>query len=737
MLFKVAGSASGVSGAEVHLVGDRTVTGSVTSGGFCGTGTPYSLYFVALFDRPFGRQGTWGPAGVAAGARGCRGARCGAYVSFDTTRDDAVMMKVGISFVGMRGAFENLRHEDPGWSLAQIETAAADRWNRMLGRVRVGGGTLPERRTFYSALYHSLLHPNVVSDDDGSYVGSDGRIHRVATGARYSNFSEWDIYRSEIQLVSLLAPGPASDMVQSLVDDARTGGWLPKWAIVGGDSSQMNGDSADPVIASTYAFGARAFDQGAAFAAMMKGATRTESGHGLQIERQYLSQYLSQHFIDASALDLTSIDYSIGGSVTLEYALDDFAIAQMALARGDRALYSTLMRRAHSWQYLFNPATGFVQARGADGAFPPGSAFETSQLEAGGQLGFEEGNAVQYTWAVPQDLFALATLMGGDSAAVRELDVFFTHLNAGRALPYDWAGNEPGLWAPWEYDYFGAPWRTQDVVHRIMSTLYSDAPVDEPGNDDLGALSSWYVWAAIGLYPVTPGTANLAISSPLFPRVTVTLPSGRSLTIDAPGASSDTRYIRSLEVRGDPVAASVTSCSSGSSRLVSRRTGEWDQPWLPASVIETGAHLVFSLSERPDPAWGAAPGARPPSFAVGRLPSVGYTVPSGRGTVRTGQPSAITFGVRSAQANGGAVRWRATTTGGLTLTPSSGVLPSSPTSETGSPVGAGSCVNAAPVSRTLSVTAPVAGSGSIVFQLEAADGTALPPVVLNVSASSP
>ncbi len=252
---------------------------------------------------------------------------------------------------------------------------------------------------------------------------------------------------------------------------------------------------------------------------MVKGATETETGHGLEIERQYLSQYLTQHYINAGSLDLTSIDYSMGASGTLEYALDDFSIAQLALAQGDTSLYKSMMQRAHNWQYLFDPAADSIQGRNNDGSFPPGPAFQTSLFEPGGEVGFEEGNAAQYNWSVPQDLSALSSLMGGNAGAVSALNTLFTQLNAGRYLPYDWSGNEPSLWTPWEYDYFGAPSGTQFAVRAIVNSQYADAPVNEPGNDDLGAISSWYVWAAIGMYPVTPGTANLALASPLFPRV--------------------------------------------------------------------------------------------------------------------------------------------------------------------------------------------------------------------------
>ena len=506
-------------------------------------------------------------------------------------------MKIGVSFVSIRNATQNLADEDPGWSLARIESSARQRWNSLLGRIRIGGGTRSERGTFYSALYHSLLHPNVVGDDNGQYIGADGRVHRSRSQMQYANFSEWDVYRSEIQLVSLLAPHQAGAMVQSLVNDAEQGGWLPKWAIVDGDASQMNGDSADPIIADAYAFGVRGFDARAALKAMVKGATQNEPLHGLETERQYLSQYLAQHFVDAGSLDIDSIDYSIGGSVTLEYAIDDFSIAQLAMALGNVSLYRTMMQRGHNWEYLFNPATGYIQARNPDGSFPAGPAFQTSMLEAGGQLGFEEGNAVQYTWSVPQDLNALGSLMGGEASAVAKLDEFFAQLNAGRYLPYDWAGNEPSLGAPWEYDYFGAPSRAQEVVRRIATTLYSDQPADEPGNDDLGALSSWFVWAAIGLYPVTPGSADLALASPLFPNIVVTLPDDRRLVLHAPTASATMVYVHSLRVSGAKFPTLASSCRGGRA-VVGRGT---DRHLEPAVV----AVLDHRIRRHPDlPALG-------------------------------------------------------------------------------------------------------------------------------------
>jgi predicted alpha-1,2-mannosidase len=728
VLFKVADSANPATAAAVRISGRRQVSGSVTSGGFCGTGTRYTLYFVARFDRPFASVGSWTGAAVTAGSPSCAGPQCGAYVTFDTRVDRTVAMQVGISFVSPADAEGNLRAEHPGWSLDHVRTRATDRWNAVLGRIGIGGGTAAQQRTFYTALYHSLLDPSVDSDVNGAYAGADGQIHPSAHRIHYANFSEWDIYRSEIELVALLAPHQAGDMVQSLVDDAGQDGWLPKWAIVGGDESQMNGDSADPIIAAAYAFGVRNFDVRAALAAMVKGATEAESGHGLEIERQYLDQYLGQHYVDAASLDLTSIDYSIGGSVTLEYALDDFAIARVALGLHDRPLYAAMMQRAHNWEYLFNPATGYVQARGSDGSFPRGPVFQPSMLEPGGQLGFEEGNAVQYTWSVPQDLASLAALMGGDGAARNKLDAFFASITAGRDLPWDWAGNEPSLWTPWEYDSFGAPAAAQATVRRIADDLYADAPVDEPGNDDLGALSSWYVWAAMGMYPVTPGTADLALASPLFPEVVLTLPDGRRLTMEAPGASASTPYIHSLVVSG--VASPPAPSCTATGRPV-RHAGpvSWTRPWLPGSIIRTGGTLAFGLTSVPDPSWGSDPGVGPPSYGTGGLPAVGFSVPSGGITVRAGDAGIVRLGAVPTGTPVSGVRWRASGAG-LTVTPDSGVLHFDGGGRVATR-GRG-CATAAPTGQALVVTAPIEGTYVLHIDLAATDGTDLPPVVVDV-----
>ncbi|HEX4491807.1 MAG TPA: GH92 family glycosyl hydrolase [Acidimicrobiia bacterium] len=607
LLVKVADSAVPAQRAHAVVVGDREIDGWVESGQFCDAIGTYRLAFVARFDRPFTRVATWRGTASQPGARSVDGPHTGIAITFDTRSSRTVGMSVGVSFVSIAGARANLAAELHGRGLGAVERAGTARWDAMLGHIAIAGGRAADRRTFYSAFYRSLLHPNVFSDDDGRYPGMDGRVHVARGWTQYTNFSEWDVYRSQIPLVALVAPDTVGQMVHSLLADYEQIGRLPKWAYTDVETGEMNGDAADPIIAEAYAFGARNFDANEALQAMVRGATTVGTGLGWDVERQDLDEYLARGWVQVDRRDRTSFDYTIGGSETLEYAIDDSAIATFASAIGDAHTAATFRARAGNWRHLFNPATGYLAARDADGRFPNGPAFQGSPLPGIGQDGWEEGNSIQYTWSVPQDLRGLFDAMGGNAVAVRKLDSFFRELNTSRKQPYDWAGNEPAFGIPWEYDFAGAPWRTQDVVRQIATTLYSATPDGEPGNDDLGALASWYVWAAIGMYPETPGRADLVLSTPMFPSITIRRGSAPPIAISAPRAPAD-RYVTTLALRGmrapAPCAGRSYSCA-----------------WLPASVLQTGAQLDFTLGSTPNRQWGAAPAAAPRSLTPPRAAS--------------------------------------------------------------------------------------------------------------------
>jgi predicted alpha-1,2-mannosidase len=625
LLINAGASANADTAAEVHIdPATRTVTGSASSGRFCYQRNSYKVYFAAQFDRPFAAYGTWfkqltlpystsssdsapgainytpfpgGPPSLPGSPSGT--AQAGAFLTFNTTADRMVEVRVGLSYVSAADALQNLRQETGTSTFDQLRSATTASWNQALGRIGVAGGTLTDRQTFYTALYHVLLEPSVFSDVNGNYEGMDGRVHTVAPGhAQYADVSGWDIYRSEIPLLAMIDPSQTSDMAQSLVNDAQQSGWLPKWPVADGQTNVMDGDSADPIIADAYAFGAHTFDTAHALQAMVHGATTGGVGaNGQYVERPALATYEHSGYIphqdNGSSIEATFVPTVPWGSVstTLEYASDDFALAQFAArARCETSDYRHFLQRSGDWANVFDPALKIVAARSANGSFVAGSS-ATSTAD------FVEGDAAQYTWMVPFDLKALFGRMGGASAARGRLDAFFTQLNSGPSSTTAFLGNEPTLETPWEYDWVRAPFRTQRVVRQALLTLFGPGPGDMPGNDDLGEMSSWYVLGAVGLYPEVPGSPILAVGSPLFSRITLQLGRHR-VTLRATGASNGSPFVHALRVDG-------------------RR---YNRPWISFAQLSRARTLRFRLGRAPDRAWGSSARAEPPSYPAGSTP---------------------------------------------------------------------------------------------------------------------
>ncbi|MCU1687700.1 MAG: alpha,2-mannosidase [Amycolatopsis sp.] len=669
LLFKAGYSQNGTTDSTVRIDGGQ-VTGSITGGHFCAQQNVGTVFFAATFDRPFTDHGTWNDTAVADGSSSAGGLRTGAWVGFDTTQQAAVKMKVAISYVSADNAAANLRTEIPGWDRASVAKATHDAWVKQLSKIGVGGGTHDQQVQFSTALYHCLLDPNVFNDANGQYLGFDNLVHTLTPGkTQYANFSGWDVYRSLIPLLAVIAPDETSQMMQSLVNDATQGGWLPKWPVGNGYTGVMNGDAADPMIASAFAFGATDFDTNAALAAMVKGATVPQTpatlGQGYYEQRPGLADYLKLGYVPNTASSSISDVYN-GASETLEYALADFSISQLAKSLGKASTSNQFLDRSQNWTTLFNTGSGFVQPRDGKGAFPAGNPV-TAGIGTFGQSGFQEGNAAQYTWMVPQNVRGLFDALGGDKKVVSRLDEYFTgNGNVGANDPHYWGGNEPNMLTPWLYDYAGAAYKTQATVRKALNTLYSNTPDGEPGNDDLGALSSWYVWSAIGLYPATSGTDTLAVSTPLFPSVTLNLPHNK-VTIAAPGAPGK-EYVHGLSVDGKPTR----------------------QAWLPASAL-TGdsrqrdqkgqTRLDFSLSGTPDKSWGTAPPSYPAGsakFPPGITP-VELTSTPAQAVVAVGAQTSSTLhfavGQGARPAKPVTVRsfaWTAQPPAGVTVTPSSG-----------------------------------------------------------------
>lgn len=588
------GSLAGNSAATLQIGEDNTtITGSATTGRFCRKNNTYTVYFAMKFSQPFTSYGTWDGNSVSAGARSADTSRSGGYVQFPA--GSVLEVRTALSYVGVDEARANLAAEG-GASFDDVRAAASTEWNAALSRIAVAGTDRDDLETFYTSLYRSLLHPNTFNDADGRYIGFDGGIHTVAAGhTQYANFSDWDTYRSLAPLQGLLFPERASDMAQSLVNDAEQSGSYPRWALANSATGQMTGDNVVPLIVNLYAYGAKNFDLDTALHYMVNAAT--EGGVGLNgyIERPGIATYLEQGYAPQTE-EFRGDHRIVGASITLEWAVDDFAISRFANSLGDTATAAEFQNRAQYWQNLFNPSNGYISPRSAAGGFPDGPGF-VEPTSGFGQDGFDEGNAAQYLWWVPQNVAGLVTALGGRQVVADRLDGFTTELNAGPNKPYLWAGNAPSFGVPWLYNYIGQPWKTQQTVDRVRSELFGPTPNGEPGNDDLGALSSWYVWAALGLYPITPGTGILAVNTPLFDRAEIAVPGGQSIRISAPGASGPNglKYIDGLSIDGQAT----------------------DQTSLPESIIRTGGDLTFSLSAIPNTVWGTAESSAPPSFGAG------------------------------------------------------------------------------------------------------------------------
>ncbi|MEV7886613.1 GH92 family glycosyl hydrolase [Streptomyces sp. NPDC002817] len=673
LLIRTANSEVGSTDSRIEIdPAGRTVSGSVTSGNFCGHLDPegrrayYTLHFTARFDRAFKATGTWeddrlapgsrkasgGTGGFADEGRPVAGRGAGGYVEF-APGAGPVNVKVGISYVGREGAEANLAAENPAYrTFDDVRKAARRAWRDRLDAIRVGGGTDAERTTFYTALYHSLLHPNVISDVDGRYRGADGEVHTTARGAQYGTFSGWDVYRDQVQLLTLLEPDTGSDIAQSLFELAgQNGGIWDRWLHGASGTHVMNGDPSPIALAGIHAFGGTDFDVRGALASLVKAATvptgQDLSSAGRPVlsvgQRPSLDTYLERHY-------MPSVSNAWGGAAeTLEMSGADFALSRLAAAAGEKGMAADFAGRSQWWQNSFNlaadPGGGYIADRNADGSWVTGFTPGTGR-------GFVEGTAAQYTWMVPHNPAGLFAAMGGRSEAVARLDGFFRDEEGGWALTGSGGekselDNEPSINVPYLYAYAGAPYKTQETVRAAMRRLWSTQPGGIPGNDDLGAMSAWYVFSALGMYPQIPSRAELVLASPLFPRIEIDRPGGNDISVSAEGAAADSPYIHSLEVNG----------------LASNR------PWLPAAFVRDGGRLEYTLSGTPDRAWGTASEDAPPSFREGEQP---YQIGVGPTTATLAPGGSTKVGIKALPMSGGEVRFRVETPEGITATPAEG-----------------------------------------------------------------
>jgi predicted alpha-1,2-mannosidase len=611
LLFRTSNSINGSENAEIAIdPSTRTVSGSVLTGSFCGrrgngggANNPdrrsyYRLYFSAVFDRDFARTGTWQNATVTPGGTTATGGEgyltgadragkgSGGWVGFDTATSGDVHMRIGISYVGVAGAAANRDAEIKATdTVASVAAAGRDAWNTELKRIRVGGGTDARYTAFYTSVYHALMQPQTMNDLDGRYLGPDLQIHTMLPGqhAVYGTFSGWDQYRAQIQLLAILRPDVAGDMAQSMLAFAgQNHGIWDRWLHLGAPTHVMTGDPSAATLATWYAMGVRNFDANAALASLVNQATvqnpdaLNDAGCPGQCtgQRATLNTYLALKYA------ANDICHCWGGAAeTLENSVADFSLAMWARRTGRTDLYRQLLPRGDYWKNTYNPAVGYQAARRADGSWQAGFTPSTGD-------GFAQGSSAQYTWMVPQDISGLAALMGGREAAATRLDGFFHDaagnwaVLGGSALRYD-PTNEPDIHVPWLYNGLGQPWKTQATVRQIVDTAYGVGPSGLPGNDDLGTMSAWYVFAAIGMFPQTPGRAEMLLGSPIFTRIVVDRANGVRLAINANSADP---YVQGVKLDNSTLRRS----------------------WLPESFLQRGGTVTFTQTTTPNTLWGTA-----------------------------------------------------------------------------------------------------------------------------------
>lgn len=604
-----------VVGSEVKVLGDRSVEGKIVTRSFCG-GAQYTTWFRIVFDQPFAAHGIWDDHGGWPGASGPSqqgdSRPHGVWLTFDLKHGTAVTAVSAISHVDIEGARSNLKAEGMAGgrllSFDAMRTQAQATWQRELGSVRIDGGSTDDRTVFYTALYHALLQPLTGNDADGRYRGYDDAIHSAQGWTYYEFFSLWDTYRAQNQLLALLRPQRARDIANSVLKIREQGGWLPRWGYANFETNVMTGDPVTPFLVDLWRYGALKGREQEAYAALRENAFGVPPQRIRAEGRAGNPSYLRQGFVQydrgfvAKGMD---IDPHHGASATLEYALADGALATMAKALGQARDAQMLEQRALNWRRVWDANVqdaptglhGFPRPRVLDGSW---FAEVAGGYDPRSESGFHEGTAWQYQWLVRQDIPGLAAAMGGPAEALHRLDLFFDYdalLADPAAVHKSWVvgpysyysqfrynpNNEPDLHAPWVYTLMGQPWKTTTVL-RAAETLFGNSPSGVTGNDDLGTMSAWYLFSALGLYPDVPGSGRFLLHAPRFARAEIDLPQGRVLRIEAPEARpGERRFVQSVSWASQPLS----------------------RVWLDWEQLQAGGTIGYRLAPQPDAAgWG-------------------------------------------------------------------------------------------------------------------------------------
>ena len=562
----------------VRVIAPNRIEGS---GNFIGgwNQSPYTIHFSAEFDRPFNAFGTWRDNRVEAGTvAAANEGRVGAYATFDTTSNQTVQMKIGVSFISPEKARANLLQEVPSWDFDVVRRQAEAAWESVLGKIKIDGGTEEQRRIFYTALFHSHYMPHDLTGENVWWNSSEPHYEEF--------YAIWDTFRTHFPLLTLIQPERERDMVRSLVDTYVHTGWMPDSRIAGANGMTQGGSNGDVVVADALSKGVTGIDYRKAYEALVKNA-EVDSPRPLY-EGRALAEY--------KRLGYVSMNYPRSASRTVEYAYDDFCIAQVAQALGYAADSRKYLERSKNWMNVWSDETLSARPRYADGSWlAPFQAahFYPDKDYSYWDAPFYEGSGYIYGTYVPHDPQGLINKLGGDERFLTWLDAFFanppTRDPAFHNALYN-HNNEPDFLAAFLYIHADRPDLTQERVRRILASEYMTGRGGLPGNDDSGAMSSWYIWGAIGLYP-NAGQPYYYVCSPLFQRSTINLGGGRTFIIEAPETSGTNMYVQSATLNGRAL----------------------DRAWLKHEEIARGGRLVLRMGATPS-AWGR--GNRPPSVSA-------------------------------------------------------------------------------------------------------------------------
>jgi len=583
-----------VVSSQIKILDQKTIEGYRISTGWAKN---QQVYFYAEFSKPFISISLWEKGKISVNKWEAIGTDLRLCLNYETGNAEKIYVRVGISAVSSTQARKNLESEVAGKTFEEVRQEAATAWNQELDKIEIEGGTDRQKEIFYTSLFHTLMYPMRSSDVDGSYRGADNQIHKAENYKHYSGvIGIWDTFRAANPLLTILSPQVANDYIRTFLSHYEQCGLLPIWTLYGNETLTMIGYHAMPVIADTYYKGIRNYDVSKVFEAMKTSAEKDTFGFTM---RQFTGtkNYKNFNYIPAD-LELESV------SKTLEYSYDDWCIAQMAKQLGKTSDYEYFSKRAASYKNLYDPSVGFMRGKLSDGSWhSPFNPLASNHRKDD----YCEGNAWQWTFFVPHDVEGLSKLMGSRNQLAARLDSLFINDQqlVGANISGDISGligqyahgNEPSHHIAFLYDYVGQPWKTQKLVNQIMNTMYDNTPEGICGNDDTGQMSAWYVFGAMGFYPVTHGTGVYALGTPYFPKMTIhTTAEGKKyqLQIIAKNISEKNIYINKVILNGK----------------------EMDANWLEHyQLFGQNSTLVFEMSDSPNYKRGIEPSSFPPSMS--------------------------------------------------------------------------------------------------------------------------